>query len=947
MDRRKVELLFGKVPVGMDPDDEGDRESLLRDQWLEDEDGGLAEVRPAVYEVLANQVADEDPPEVWRTARRLLDLGLERREVLRNLAMALSAEIQRVVSTDEPSDPARYAASLARLPVPTRVEVSEVLEDLVRRRQPIEVEELMSLAMERLGLPAGEEPFETLVDSVLDRAIDTDGALAILAGDRIVHRASILEDVVLTHRLPEAERASDLLELSGDLPGMAWFDPIESDLGELHVDLGERGPAAWHGPDGWLARFAADSLLAVRVEGARVDVSELRDDLVPDPDLVTRIRSVYDAEVEEPGTPVDAEDVLLGVLADDRAAGRGPAFATPQAPLSDLFAAAGLELRGNDLAHDEAIWENGRRAARAGRVAHRLEEGDDILAALRILDVADDDAQFDPSVLRGALVDLRSPRMFEVVLDEVLGFEDDPEAVTSLGRFAERLVAAAGKPREVSVARVTAAVAAERRGDPRAAYEHLRMAVGADPDWDLGVDRLAWCLSDRGDAAEAARLWRSLGVGPEENQNLREVEPFAQHSEPKLGRNDPCWCGSGRKFKVCHLGRPALVPLPDRVGWLCRKAAAYLERRGGPALQDVFQLALTRAGPDGEVDDIRRALDDALVVDVALHELGWFERFLAERGALLPDDEALLAASWTVVERTVYEVTEARPGVGMSLTDLRSADHMEVRERTFSRRARPGMLICGRAVPDGESHQLVGGVLSVPPGREGPLLDVLDRGDPFELMDFVGSLERPPVVTTREGEAVVACEAVIEVPDGYSARAVLDVRFQREDGDTWLDTHTLERDDSVIRATLRLDGNTLLVEAISEERLDRTVAVVTGAIDGARLVSDERRPVRTERLRARTRPSSVPSPDIDLDDPSVRTAMEEIVDRMERRWCDEPVPALAGLTPRQAAADPTRRENLERLLSTFDDLAGRVGTAGSGTLTMRPDRLRMLLGLDT
>ncbi|MBO5574608.1 MAG: SEC-C domain-containing protein, partial [Clostridium sp.] len=20
----------------------------------------------------------------------------------------------------------------------------------------------------------------------------------------------------------------------------------------------------------------------------------------------------------------------------------------------------------------------------------------------------------------------------------------------------------------------------------------------------------------------------------------------------KIGRNDPCWCGSGRKYKVCH-----------------------------------------------------------------------------------------------------------------------------------------------------------------------------------------------------------------------------------------------------------------------------------------------------------------------------------------------------------------------------------------------------------
>jgi preprotein translocase subunit SecA len=24
------------------------------------------------------------------------------------------------------------------------------------------------------------------------------------------------------------------------------------------------------------------------------------------------------------------------------------------------------------------------------------------------------------------------------------------------------------------------------------------------------------------------------------------------HAGPKLGRNDPCWCGSGKKYKRCH-----------------------------------------------------------------------------------------------------------------------------------------------------------------------------------------------------------------------------------------------------------------------------------------------------------------------------------------------------------------------------------------------------------
>ncbi len=29
------------------------------------------------------------------------------------------------------------------------------------------------------------------------------------------------------------------------------------------------------------------------------------------------------------------------------------------------------------------------------------------------------------------------------------------------------------------------------------------------------------------------------------------ADPY-RRSEPKLGRNDPCHCGSGKKFKKCH-----------------------------------------------------------------------------------------------------------------------------------------------------------------------------------------------------------------------------------------------------------------------------------------------------------------------------------------------------------------------------------------------------------
>jgi hypothetical protein len=60
-----------------------------------------------------------------------------------------------------------------------------------------------------------------------------------------------------------------------------------------------------------------------------------------------------------------------------------------------------------------------------------------------------------------------------------------------------------------------------------------------------------------------------------------------------------------------------------------------------------------------------------------------------------------------------------------------------------------------------------------------------------------------------------------------------------------------------------------------------------------------------------------------------RRLMPEIVvqiqEHMERRWLDESVPALGGVTPRQAADDPTRRDDLVRLIDGFPEPRTRLG----------------------
>jgi SWIM/SEC-C metal-binding protein len=49
-------------------------------------------------------------------------------------------------------------------------------------------------------------------------------------------------------------------------------------------------------------------------------------------------------------------------------------------------------------------------------------------------------------------------------------------------------------------------------------------------------------------------------LNDEEEEDLTDIEeklnaPTLSHSEPRIGRNDPCFCGSGKKFKRCCIDK--------------------------------------------------------------------------------------------------------------------------------------------------------------------------------------------------------------------------------------------------------------------------------------------------------------------------------------------------------------------------------------------------------
>jgi hypothetical protein len=248
-------------------------------------------------------------------------------------------------------------------------------------------------------------------------------------------------------------------------------------------------------------------------------------------------------------------------------------------------------------------------------------------------------------------------------------------------------------------------------------------------------------------------------------------------------------------------------------------------------------------------------------------------------------------------------------------------------------------MICARAVPDGEAHRFVGGIFAVRPGMELEVLDICAEEDPEMLCAFVADLEHPPRLSNREGEEMVSRTVEWHLRNPKAARRALNERYGAEE-DGWVELQELEGGEKIVRAQIRLRDSRLTVSTLSEERMDRVVEFLESTIDGV-LLSDEREPIRPG-MKLPDDPGTVEDPLSQVDPETLKQVMAEMQETIENRWMSEPVPALAGLTPREAAADPTRREMLERLLASFE---GMPDPPSEMMFTFRVDRLRRELGL--
>ncbi len=371
----------------------------------------------------------------------------------------------------------------------------------------------------------------------------------------------------------------------------------------------------------------------------------------------------------------------------------------------------------------------------------------------------------------------------------------------------------------------------------------------------------------------------------------------------------------------------------DDDDWARLRVTGHLEqprwRRTRP------ELGAVRGEHWDDVPDGFDPAEDPLVVDVTTFEAGAFADYLACRREFLTAEDELIAAQWQLARRSVYEVESVRPGRTVGLRDLRTGDRHTIDSPHASHHLEVGEFYCCHLIPVGESTMATGSFEPVALNQREDLLALLDEQDPDPeaIVEFLSARFAPTRLVTTDGEPMVLCEARLTVTHPGVAAEFFDTEFDRVTLDeqrwTWL-TET-----GTVLGNLRFEAGILIVEAMNEHRFHALLDTLEELDTTVELVSEKRTPA-AEALAAAQAGGPAPT-SLPVADPEIAELLDQHIRGYEQRWLDESIPALDGHTPRQAAADPTRRDDLIRLLDTFgqDEQPGQMSTR----------RLRDALGL--
>lgn len=443
----------------------------------------------------------------------------------------------------------------------------------------------------------------------------------------------------------------------------------------------------------------------------------------------------------------------------------------------------------------------------------------------------------------------------------------------------------------------------------------------------------------------------------DDDEEDEDYQPEARRRAVNTGRNDPCWCGSGKKYKKCHLEADQQQPSPQE-----RPAAAEdsgkntvearLRRRliefPSEALRkpDMEEALRTFVGSGlssgGDDDSLELETVDWLIHDYISPRWGSsvIEEFIRRNPGSLSARERQILDAWSRSRYSLFEVQDVEPDAGVLVTDLLAGGGFFVHDVSTARRAVRWDCYLARVEELDGGHEFTAIVLTLPRHVAGPLkewaVEARERSrlnwDDFlranshrlrqEASRLLAQAAEPQRVVSFEGDELVFSNARYEILDEDALRRALDsspaLDHHADTGNYgWLD----EPDGSSGRRVLghlRMAGRRLTLECATRQRLERGKKLLLDLAGPAlRHLGDDFTGWKAA-MRNRRPPADAPAPPR-LPAEAERRIVEQLLAEHYARWPDKPLPALDGKTPREAVATSGGRAQVEDLLKMIEN----------------------------
>ncbi len=433
----------------------------------------------------------------------------------------------------------------------------------------------------------------------------------------------------------------------------------------------------------------------------------------------------------------------------------------------------------------------------------------------------------------------------------------------------------------------------------------------------------------------------------------------------KIGRNEPCPCGSGKKYKKCCMQIHQSIEKAENN--LKEKILRFSkEPRFEADIRDANNLFFEGREPD---EGDMRMFIDWFIYDYRLKNYGKsiIELFYLEKLQNLSNLEIEILEERQNTVLGIYEVIGIERGRGVYIRDIFDNTEIFVNDVNSSKGMNKWDIIILRVITVGDKYYISGAACILPQSARAGIIqyakeefiDFKKEKPEATWRDFIKDLgytfitftyrkaAQPVQFATPEGDPIIFAKAIYKVMDYERAvDALQDIpgfeildSGQNEIHFGWFvevtelnpeggrlifqSTVITEEGEGKYKSMgdITINSNQLTLNCLSSERLERGKNLLKALGDVIEFQSESEEYPVLEGGKDKT-------PETGLEDPVLEELKRKFLEDHYRKWVDMSIPFLNGRTPRECSKTPEGKAKLDELLKVIENAEERRMRSG-------------------